>query len=230
MDVSRTSPRTIVVGDVHGCPDELDDLLRHVGFDPSADRLVLVGDLVAKGPDSKGVVDRARELSALCVRGNHEMHCLRFETARREGRPLPKLAPTHQEVIASLTQSDLDFLFGLPFHLSFPEFNVRVVHAGFDPARPIEAQEGDVMVNVRSIRADGTPSKQFEDGRGWASLWLGPEKVIFGHDAMRKLQLHPHAIGLDTGCVYGGDLTAVELPSMRRYAVRARRAYSPLGD
>lgn len=223
-------PRTLIVGDIHGCADELDDLLAHAGFDPNGDRLVLVGDLVAKGPDSKGVVDRARELSALCVRGNHEAHVLRFESARREGRPLPKIADTHREVLDALTPSDLDFLFQMPLHLHFPEHGVRVVHAGFDPARPVEAQEPDVMVNVRSIKADGTPSKKFEDGRLWATLWQGPETVIFGHDAMRKLQIHPFAVGLDTGCVYGGDLTAIELPTRRRFAVRARRVYAPVGD
>lgn len=230
MPSASENPRTLVVGDIHGCPDELDDLLRHMGFDPKGDRLVLVGDLVAKGPDSLGVVDRARELGALAVRGNHEQHVLRFESARREGRPLPKIADTHREVLAALDATRLDYLFSLPFHLHFPELNARVVHAGFDPGRPIDSQEPDVMVNVRSIRDDGVPSKKFEDGRAWAALWPGPETVVFGHDALRKLQLHTHAIGLDTGCVYGGDLTAVDLGTKRRFAVRARKAYSPVGD
>lgn len=223
-------PRTLVVGDVHGCADELDDLLKHVGYDPKGDRVVLVGDLVAKGPDSKGVVDRARELGMACVRGNHEAHVLRYAAAKREGRTPPKIADTHRAVLDALGEDDLDFLFGLPLHLHFPEHGVRVVHAGFDPARPIEAQGADVMVNVRSIRADGVPSKKMEEGRPWASLWPGPETVIFGHDAMRKLQLHPFAIGLDTGCVYGGELTAIELGSRRRYSVRARRVHSPVED
>ena len=82
-------PQTVIIGDVHGCLTELDALLRKVRF-TKGDRLVLVGDLVAKGPDSAGVVARARELGALAVRGNHDERVLSWFRAEREGRSLER--------------------------------------------------------------------------------------------------------------------------------------------
>ena len=71
-------PRTILIGDVHGCIDELQDLLREVGFVPGEDRVVLVGDLVAKGPDSQAVVQLCRERGFEAVLGNHDAFLLRI--------------------------------------------------------------------------------------------------------------------------------------------------------
>jgi hypothetical protein len=81
------------------------------------------------------------------------------------------------------------------------------------------------LLNVRTIRPDGTGSRAPNDGVLWGSLWPGPETVVFGHHARAGLQEHPFAIGLDTGCVYGGRLTAYLLPERRFVSVPARRAY-----
>lgn len=62
-------------------------------------------------------------------------------------------------------------------------------------------------------------------GAPWGALWTGPDHVIFGHDSRRRLQLHPFATGIDTGCVFGGNLTALLLPSWNRVTVAAGRAY-----
>ena len=78
-----------------------------------------------------------------------------------------------------------------------------------------------LMLTIRSIKADGTPSKRV-DGEPWASLWPGPELVVFGHDAVRGLQMYEHAVGLDTGCVYGGRLSGYLLPERRLVQVDAR--------
>ena len=90
---------------MHGCADELDALLRKLqpGRD---DRLVLVGDLVAKGPDSRGVVQLARERGALCVRGNHDEAVLRYRRAQLLGEPPPKLKKTHLGAAQSLREAD----------------------------------------------------------------------------------------------------------------------------
>jgi len=99
-----------------------------------------------------------------------------------------------------------------------------VVHGGLVPGVPLDRQDPDLMMNLRSIEEDGTPTKKLK-GRPWAALWSGPERIVFGHDAIRSLQEHRFATGLDTGCVYGRKLTALILPERRLVSVDARREY-----
>ncbi|XXF77823.1 metallophosphoesterase [Myxococcaceae bacterium GXIMD 01537] len=217
--------RTLFIGDVHGCAEEFDALLEECGWRPG-ERVVLVGDLVAKGPDSAGVVKRARHLGALAVRGNHDAHVLRWHAGKMpEGK---KLKPEHRQVLETLKHKDWAYLESLPAYRRFPELNVLAVHGGVVPGVPLEEQREEDLLNLRSITPQGEPSKRVDDGVPWASVWKGPELVIFGHDALRGLQRHPHALGLDSGCVYGGHLTAYVLPEARFYAVKARRAYVEL--
>lgn len=235
--------RTIVVGDVHGCREELEDLLTEVGWQ-KGERLVLAGDLCAKGPDSQGVVQLARESGFLAVLGNHDAHVLRVRDlqagrvpAGEEGRgelrkDERKPKPEHQLVVDTLKPEDWAYLEALPLLLRLgPEgpgaADTVVVHAGVVPGIPLDQQSREHLLNLRSIRDDGEPTKKLK-GRPWASLWRGPEPIIFGHDAVRGLQQHAHATGLDTGCVYGGQLTAIVLPERRLVAVPARRSYAPL--
>ncbi|HEX5749479.1 MAG TPA: metallophosphoesterase [Archangium sp.] len=217
--------RTLFIGDVHGCAEELDALLHACGH-RRGDRVVLVGDLVAKGPDSAGVVRRARERGFLAVRGNHDEHVLRWRAGKMpEGK---KLKREHRQVLDTLEDADWAYLESLPVHRHFPELNVRVVHGGLVPGVPLEAQKPELMLNLRSITPEGEPSKKMDAGVPWASLWKGPELVIFGHDALRGVQRHPYAIGLDSGCVYGHELTAYVLPEARFYSVKAKRTYMDL--
>ncbi len=209
--------RTLVVGDVHGCREELEDLLKAAEL-TTDDRLVLAGDFVAKGPDSQGVVQLAREKSALGVLGNHDAHVLNI-VAGKHG------SAHHREVAKSLTPADVEYLDRLPLWLDFAELNSLVVHAGLLLRTPLLEQPRDWCLNLRSFDLQGNPSKRVDAGVPWASRWAGPRFVYFGHDAVRGLQKHRHAWGLDTGCVYGKTLTAVWLPEQRMVTVPARRAW-----
>ena len=97
--------RTIIIGDVQGCLAELDALLDRVGL-TSDDALYFVGDLVARGPSSLGVLRRVREVSARSVIGNHEERLLAAREARRRAEALPKLEPSHAELLETLQDED----------------------------------------------------------------------------------------------------------------------------
>jgi hypothetical protein len=216
--------RTIIIGDVHGCLDELLTLVRKARRDPE-DRIVLVGDLVAKGPDSAGVVAWARESGADAVLGNHDAHVLRGAHGD------PHVRAPHRAVAESLAREDVAWLEARPLWLRLGDHGGLprlVVHGGFVPGVPLDDQERDVVLNLRSITGDGRPSKKL-DGTPWGALWRGPEHVTYGHDAIRGLQRHPLATGLDTGCVYGNALTALILPEGDLISVPAARVYAPPG-
>jgi hypothetical protein len=220
--------RTVIVGDVHGCLDELRSLLERVGFRPGDDQLVMVGDLVNKGPDSVGVVNLVRSLQGRAVMGNHDdlvVRCLAARRAREDG----DFPDSVRKIVKRLDDDAAAWLEALPTSLALPDHHALVVHAGMVPNVPVSSQRRDVLLTTRSIRSDGTPTKRIEDGRPWASLWPGPEHVFFGHDAVRGLQRWPYATGLDTGCVYGGRLTAYLLPERTLVSVPARRVYCEPG-
>ncbi len=217
--------KTLIVGDVQGCRQELEDLLTAANLDPQKDALIFVGDLIAKGPDSRGVLKVARAWNARSVRGNHEAHVLKFR--RGEQKEMKK---HHLEVARELDEADWKFLEALPLWLRLPAYKTIVVHAGLVPGIALEQQEENALLNIRSLTKGGTWSKSYEDGEPWPSKWKGPERIVFGHDAMRGLQRWPFALGLDTGCCYGKSLTGLLLPEDRLVSVPARRAWVPIDD
>jgi diadenosine tetraphosphatase ApaH/serine/threonine PP2A family protein phosphatase len=201
--------RTIIVGDVHGCLDELQALLRQCGV-VSGDRVVLAGDLVAKGPDSRGVVQLVREMGALAVLGNHDDFCIDVWRRRHQA----EARRPRRWLLDTLDESDWAFLESLPLFLRLgaereggPE--VAVVHAGAVPGVPLEEQERENLLSLRSLVGGSAPSRRLLMRWPWAAAWRGPEHIVFGHDAVRGLQQYPLATGLDTGCVYGRELTAL---------------------
>jgi hypothetical protein len=217
--------RTIVVGDVHGCREELELLLRTCGY-VKGDRVVLAGDLVAKGPDSQGVVQLAREIGALAVLGNHDAFAL---THRRESEK--ELSHGRRSYIRTLREDDWAYLEALPLFLRLgrakadgPEY--LVLHAGLVPGLALDAQRREHLLSMRSIDDTGAPTSRLLLHYPWAARWKGPEHVVFGHDAVRGLQQFPLATGLDTGCVYGRQLTALLLPAGELIHVSALARYA----
>ncbi len=226
--------RTIIIGDVQGCLAELDSLLDRVALTQD-DALYFVGDLVARGPDSLGVLRRLRALGAHSVIGNHEERMLAARSARRRAEAPPKLEPSHEKLLGELEDDDWAALESMPLRIALDEHGIWIVHAGLVPGVPFEQQDPWVVTHIRSISEDGEPSSR--RGPLWGARWQGPPHVVFGHNARKNPQLHPDATGIDTACVYGEHLTALVLPEGSAVpppkdrpdalvAVRARRAYA----
>lgn len=220
----QNQPRVIAIGDVHGCIDELKALLKKCDYHPG-DAIVFLGDLVCKGPDSLSVVQLAREVGALGVRGNHDFEVVRWHQAMKSGADPPVIGSEHYYVASALNSADLKWMYSLPWYISSSHLNALFVHAGFVSGIRLAKQNPRLMMNMRSILPDGTVTSKFFNNWPWARLWDGPQTVFFGHDADRGLQQYEHAIGLDTGCVYGGKLTACILPERRLVSVNAKREY-----
>jgi len=238
---SNNKSRVIIVGDIHGCYDEFQELLRHTHFNPENDSLVLVGDLVNKGPKSPQVIQLARQLAAHVVRGNHDDTVLRAWVMRRklhERGEDPSTLPLLNKFnwLDSLSNEDFEWMRSLPYTISIPTHNAIVVHAGLVPDLPLAHQSIANMSKMRNLIR-----KQLDDGsciwegtsaddvgEPWASVWSGKEHVYFGHDAKRRLQRHNFATGLDTGCCYGGQLTACILPGNHIFSYPAKNVYQPI--
>jgi len=232
MDKNTQFKRTIVVGDVHGCLTELKALLDKVQFDPGADRLIVAGDLVDRGPDSAGVVRFVREHGE-CVLGNHEGKLLRrarhLARARRDKNYRNPMKPDldQEYTIQNLSQDDLNWLSELPGLIRLPENNAIIVHAGMTPGRDPETLPLEILTMVRFISESKhmmlpllMPGfRQPPQSVYWAEVYDGPEDVLFGHNVVGRGEpktwngsnSRGACHGIDTGCVFGGKLTAVLL-------------------
>ena len=202
----------LIVGDVHGCFDELKELVDTNYIDNENTCVLFVGDLVNKGPKSPEVVEYVKKNGWYSVRGNHDeisaKECIEFKNNGVE--PSPKLT-----WVKNLPKESLDWLLSLPYALHVPSRQLVVAHAGFMPDTPLEEQTPDVCLHMRCVKRgesgwEWTKKYTEEDGYTlWGKAWSGPEHVYFGHDARRFHQKHQYATGLDTACVYGRELTAV---------------------
>jgi len=210
-------PRTIVVGDIHGCFDELTELLDLIKLKEN-DRVVAVGDLITKGPKSREVLDlfiSDRRFSS--VVGNHDRKIrqkLRGEPVRltKEQRQAFVELEANRERYAAYLRL-LPYTIDLGSHL--------VVHAGVRPGVALNAQMASDMTEIRTMGAD--PSRR--RGVPWYQVYRGPQTILFGHWPAKELRRAPYAIGLDTGCVYGGRLTAFVIETQEFVSVAAREKY-----
>ncbi|WP_342379570.1 metallophosphoesterase [Myxococcus stipitatus] len=215
------SPRTIVIGDLHGCHDEALELLAKVGATAS-DRVIFAGDLVDRGPKRRECVELAMRHEA--VLGNHEETQL-----QQRHRAAERLTPDHLETRQVLEPEHFEWMARLPRFLRLPEHNAIVVHAGMMPGIPVEAQDPYHLLHAQCIQPPAKksywPSKAPADWKFWTHYWQGPERVIFGHTVFDKPLVTEYAVGIDTGCVYGRSLTAVVLPTWELVSVPARKTY-----
>jgi bis(5'-nucleosyl)-tetraphosphatase (symmetrical) len=235
-------PRRIFIGDVQGCRVELEQLLARLRFDPAADALFSVGDLVNRGPDSLGALRLARTLGARAVLGNHDVHLLQ----RAAGLRAAKSGDTLEDVLAAPDRDELlAWLAAQPFVRQLDD--VWLVHAalhprwrdpvrelaGADPLRPTPAAV--FALRTRYCDRDGNVPERDDvepppPFRPWHEHYRASEHggrtVVFGHWAAQGLFLRPHLRGLDSGCVWGKALTAWIPGEDRIVSVPAARAYA----
>jgi protein phosphatase len=230
-----------IVGDVHGCCDELEELLRLLGYvvdeagawrHPDGRRPVFLGDLVDRGPrivdTLKTVMAMVRARVALCVPGNHDIKLKR----KLEGRDVSvahgldlTLAELEQET-PEFRQNVRDFIDSLVSHYVFDEGGLVVAHAGMK-----EEMQGRGSGKVRDFALFGETTGE-TDAFGlpvrynWAAEYRGRATVVYGHTPVPDPDWLNRTINIDTGCVFGGQLTALRWPEKELVSVPARRAYA----
>lgn len=219
----------VAVGDIHGCLEEFDELLKKIQYNKEQMRLVLLGDLMDRGPDPVGCVRRARELDVECIMGNHEEKHLRWHKHEKKrldtGKPNPmkRMAPAEAEANDSLSDQDWTWLKSLPLKLRFNE-KWWAIHGGCEPRYSLENQNEKQIVRCRFVDQNGVakalnPDKSQPEGTVyWSEVWRGPESIVYGHcvhdlvnprrDYKPYERGEPQCLGIDTGCCFGGHLTA----------------------
>lgn len=215
--------RTIAIGDVHGCAEEFAQLLELI--DPQEeDRVIQLGDLINRGPDSHSVIRIAHQYKVEAILGNHEHRIL---TALREKRP-ELLKDYDLETIKQLNNEDWIYLENLPKFKYSGLSDTVFIHGGFLPGQLWTNQSIEITTTIQVIDADGRPAKRSDapDAPAWADSWKGPPFVIYGHTPRPEVYQLKDSIGIDTGCVYGGYLTAYIVEEKRLIQVRANRAYA----
>jgi len=213
----RMASRTIVVGDIHGCYDELLELVDEVKL-KHGDRLVAVGDLLAKGPKSRETLELfMSDERFTTVMGNHDL-ALRRRWNGEDIELKGAQKETHKELKGEKDKYT-QFLNTLPFVIDLGTH--LVVHAGLRPNVELQSQTTGDLTRLRTLG----PDRESDEGTPWYHVYNGEKIVLFGHWPSSEPRRGPKAIGLDTGCVYGYTLTAYILETDEFVSVKAKRAY-----
>ncbi|HEX6719310.1 MAG TPA: metallophosphoesterase [Pyrinomonadaceae bacterium] len=209
--------RTIVVGDIHGCYDELMDLLDKAEVSDD-DRIVCVGDLITKGPKNKEVLELfMTDARFSTVIGNHDLALRRkwngedidLNSAQKEAH---KELKGEKDAYATFFNR-MPFTIDLGTHL--------VVHAGLRPNVELYSQTTGDLTRLRTLGGD----RESDEGTPWYHVYYGDKIVLFGHWPAPEPRRGKRAIGLDTGCVYGYHLTGYIIEADEFVSVKAKRAY-----
>src|SRR5215510_2289266 len=226
-----------IIGDIHGCRAELETLLDRLGYQPCTRRhplgrkVVFLGDLVDRGPDIPGVLRLVMEMvetgPALCVPGNHEMKLLR----KLRGKDVQI---THG-LAQSLEQLDreppefkkkvMDFINGLVSHYVLDDGKLAVAHAGMK-----SSMQGRGSAKVREFAVYGETTGETDEfglpiRYNWASEYRGRAMVVYGHTPVPEPEWLNGTINIDTGCVFGGRLTALRYPEKELLSVPAQKTW-----
>jgi bis(5'-nucleosyl)-tetraphosphatase (symmetrical) len=236
-----------LVGDIQGCALELEELLEEVRFDPNRDELWCLGDLINRGPNSLETLRLWRDVGGRGVLGNHDVYALLAHSGRKKRHPDTLDALFEADDAEAL----LERLRALPLLAHLPGGDgvrdVWVIHAGLNPtwgkltklAKRVNTASHDddwlespdvrFGVRVRCCTEDGKLCAHSGDplgcpppARPWDEFYTGDALVVHGHWAQRGYYRTDRTMGLDTGCVYGGQLTAWCQEEDRIVRVRGR--------
>ncbi len=232
-----------IIGDVHGCHDELVGLLDKLGYSitagidgarhvthPEGRRVIFVGDLVDRGPDSPGVVrlvmTMVRDGIALCVAGNHDQKLSRALRGRdvKVSHGL-ELSLQQLDADSGLKAEAVEFLDGLISHYVLDDGKLVVAHAGLK-----EDMQGRASGRVRDFALYGETTGETDEFGfpirvDWAQNYRGKATVVYGHVAVSEPRWLNNTVNIDTGCAFGGQLTALRYPEKELVSVPAARTY-----
>ena len=222
--------RTIFIGDIHGCYDELMELLKKVSFDPQSDRLISLGDLMHKGDKSAEVIRFFMDNGYEAIMGNHDYYFMQLLQKDRD--------PTdeYRKIKKALGMKRRDLLKWFkrrPKYVESDEF--IAVHAGVNPWNNfMDEQDIETLYYTRvynPVTREAFRSRNGQEEANSLVSWYrllhkhsyGGKKIVFGHWAKKKLVQMGNVYGLDTGCCYGGRLSALVYPSMEIVQVESRQ-------
>lgn len=237
-----------IIGDVHGCADELDGLLTRLGYTvswtgkgddrrvrvtaPAGRRVVFVGDLVDRGPRSPDVLRIVMALvesgQGLCVPGNHDAKFARWLDGRKVQltHGLDRTAAQFEAESAAFKATVKAFLERLPFHVWLDGGRLAVAHAGIK-----DEMLGRASGAVREFCLYGETSGEHDEfglpiRYHWAAEYHGATAIVYGHTPVPEAEWVNNTLCVDTGCVFGGKLTALRWPERELVSVPAAQVYS----
>ena len=232
-----------IIGDVHGCFDELAELLERLGYRiaqngdqfavtaPEGRKAVFVGDLVDRGPKTVPVLRLVMAMAgsgvALCVPGNHDIKLLR-KLRGKDVQLTHGLAETLLELeseSAEFRNAVASFLDKLVSHYVFDDGNLVVAHAGMK-----EEMQGRGSAKVRDFALFGETTGETDEfglpvRADWTAEYRGRATVVYGHTPVPEPEWLNRTVNIDTGCVFGGQLTALRYPEKELITVPAKRTY-----
>ena len=220
--------RTLFIGDIHGCAREFEQLLSDLEFQRDTDLLYLTGDAFSRGPDPSAVWELIHDTGARMVLGNHDYRLADRLRRHLSGAAVPtqsrdtlKTLGKTLEALAPCADALIPWLESLPLWIDDPEF--LLVHAGINPEKGFHGTNADEFLVIRTWPpADGIVGPRWHD-----AYEPSGKLIIFGHDAPGGLVIKrrddgsPYVIGLDSGCIYGGQLSGYVLEEDRLVQVES---------
>lgn len=222
--------RLIVYGDIHGCYDEFVSLRKKVNL-KNDDTEVCVGDVITKGKNSIKTLRYVRNNNIQSVLGNHEDKIIRYLKHQELLNKNPiTLDLDEKSIVKSLNLEDINYLKSMPFFMKFN--NITILHGGLsnkDNLSQLSKNAKSRILRTRYLDSNlNFISYGKENGQSifWADVYDGKQGfVVYGHQKFSEVRLNKHALGIDTGCVYGGKLTVAVFIKKSKVFIHKKNIY-----